>query len=302
MFVRLGHRVELHPKIDGTTRRPDFLVRGVDGEVLAYVEVTTFGPTSEDVSKTKRAAEVRAAITKAKLPPGCRLGYSLRGATVRMPRVTSLVADIERWARDAADMSEQVFHRDGWSIELSLFRGSDDEVPSTGVIAAWGGEVRWVSGAKEIRDALKTKATRYGALTAPYMVTVVDCKDEIASGPRRELTEALLGDEVVEDHLSASGAVRTYLVRQGGFWFKGRKPAHANVSAVLLLPRAGIWDLRDPGWEPFMAVNPWAVHPFPAGLLPLPGFAARDDKWTFVEGTSVADILGLPLEWPPRRD
>lgn len=302
MFVRLGHEVELHPKIEGTSRRPDFLVRSADGSILAYIEVTTYGPMDEEIAKAKRAAAVEKAVANAKLPPGCRLGYHLRAATDRMPRLNSLVADIERWASDAADISEQVFQKDGWSIELSLHRGFSAEVPTTGVIAASSGEVRWLSAAREIRGALETKASHYGALAAPYMVAVVDCRDEIVSSARDELTEALLGDEVVEDQLSASEAVRTYLVRRGGFWFKGRKPVHANVSAVLLLPRAGLWHLREPEWAPFMARNPWAEHPLPTALLPLPGFAARDDKWTFLEGTSAADILGLPQEWPPRRD
>lgn len=200
VFVRLSYQVEVHPKLEGTAKRPDFLVTG-EGMCPVYVEVTTFGPGANRRAEQKRADDVYKAVTRAKLPIGCRLGYHLHKATGRMPKLTTLVANIENWAAAAPNGDERTFEQDGWAVEVSIFGGFKAQVPLSGVVVGSVGEARWVSGAHEIRGALDVKANRYGDLKAPYLVVVTDCKEEIVSEAREELTEALLGDEVIEDRL-----------------------------------------------------------------------------------------------------
>lgn len=149
---------------------------------------------------------------------------------------------------------------------------------------------------------MESKSRSYGTLNAPFILVVTDCKDELISEVHEELTEALLGDEVIEDTMSSSGTVRTALVRRGGFWFKGGKPVHQNVSSVVLLPAPGLWQLRTKEYAPVVAHNPWGQHPLAADFFPIPSWSTKDDRWTFTDGQPLADILGLPAEWPPSRD
>jgi hypothetical protein len=68
---------------------------------------------------------------------------------------------------------------------------------------------------------------------------------------------------------------------------------------VLLLPKPHLWDLRDDRWQPLRLRNPHAENPLPDALLPVPGFAvAADGTINRKEGTQLADLLGLPAEWP----
>jgi hypothetical protein len=53
------------------------------------------------------------------------------------------------------------------------------------------GDARIVSAEVEIRQALSTKGNWYGALDAPYLIVVADCKDELVGGDRNGV--ALLG-------------------------------------------------------------------------------------------------------------
>jgi hypothetical protein len=75
-----GYAVEVHPERDPTERKPDFLVRDANGAPVAYVEVTTFGPSKDFVGKRKRAADIYNGIDEAKLHAGCRLGDGHRKA------------------------------------------------------------------------------------------------------------------------------------------------------------------------------------------------------------------------------
>jgi hypothetical protein len=73
-LVRQGYQVQLHPTCGHPTRRPDFGVQMQDGASVAFVEVTTFGPSTKEVSQSKRDAEVYNALDKVKLPAGWRMG------------------------------------------------------------------------------------------------------------------------------------------------------------------------------------------------------------------------------------
>jgi hypothetical protein len=301
LLINLNHRVVIHPHVPGRKARPDFLVVANDGSHLAYIEVTTFSPASATIASERRADTLYNAVTKAKLPAGCRLHYSQKKEGSRTPSQKQLVGDIELWAHTASHLQSHRFERGGWEVKVTLVTGFKSVVPPSGVILSSVEKARWVSGAQEIREALDEKKSKYGCPTIPYVIVVVDCKDEIIAEPRQELTEAVLGDEVVEEKLSASGTVRPYLIRSGGFWFKGRKPVHTNVSAVLLIPRKDIWHLADPEWQPILALHPWARNPLDPAILPLPRMVAHDDKWTLIQDRSAAEILSLPVPWPPDR-
>jgi hypothetical protein len=71
-----GYAVEVHPEDDQTEKKPDFLARDANGGAVAYVEVTTFGPSKDFVGKHKRSADIYNGIDQAKLPAGCRLGWT----------------------------------------------------------------------------------------------------------------------------------------------------------------------------------------------------------------------------------
>jgi hypothetical protein len=84
------------------------------------------------------------------------------------------------------------------------------------------------------------------------------------------------------------------------YWGRPDSPQHPNVSAAILLPRPHLWDLRQDRWQPLVMRHPWAMHPLPVDVLPLPGWKLNEEgEFAPVEGTRLADILGLPDPWPP---
>jgi hypothetical protein len=308
-LIRQGYAVEVHPACAHPTRKPDFLAKDNDGKSVAYVEVTTFGPELERVAQSNREATIYNAIDKTKLPPGFRLSYDVLIYGQSSPNVGMLCNAIEKWAaasqqEDSEVMPSEVFEADDWKIEISLVGGFKKDVPVERSIGGAMGDVRIVSAETEIRAALKKKGSRYGNFTAPYAVVVADCKDELTGGDRNAefLIDAAFGTVVTEVKNFGSGEQQIEDKRRDDGYFGRPKAArHQNVSAVILLPKPHLWDLRTDRWQPLLLKNPWATHALPDAFFPLPGYQYLTDKDEFakVEGTRLADTLGLPDVWPP---
>jgi hypothetical protein len=165
------------------------------------------------------------------------------------------------------------------------------------------GNVRIITPALEIRQAVQEKGSRYGAMTHPYLIVVADCKDELSGGVRNgeALVEALFGTIITRVTPDAnSNSVVKDVRKRDGYWGTPDEPKHRGVSGVLLLPKPHLWDLRQDRWQPLLVRNPWAEHRLPDDFLPLPGFNhVGDATYAPTEGTRLADLLGLPAVWPP---
>ncbi|OKO73491.1 hypothetical protein [Bradyrhizobium sp. AS23.2] len=310
-LVKLGYKVEIHPDSPHPTRKPDFLIKTEGGAAVAYLEVTTFGPTNETVGMNNREATIYNAIDKTKLPAGFRLSYDMTARGTTSPNVGKLCAEIEKWAAESGQndpevMPAKTFAADDWQIELTLVGGfKEDVVPERSIGSAMG-EVREVKADAEIRAALKKKGSRYGDFAHPYIVAVVDCEGELAGGDSNadNFIEAVHGTVYTEVRTFADGAIETEDKRRNnGYWGRPGSPQHPNVSAAILLPRPHLWDLRQDRWQPLIMRHPWATHPLSDDVLPLPGWKLDEEgNFSPVEGTRLADMLGLPDPWPPETE
>jgi hypothetical protein len=301
LLRRLGNTVLVHPTLTNRSTQPDFAITNAGGERSAYVEVTTINLAAQRESQANRENPIYNAIDGIALPEGCILDYELIEAGLQSPSLTPLVASIEQWTRDnvvaaRAQYISRRFSAGDWTIELGLIAEDATWQASRAIGAAsLGGGI--ICPHRDIRKALQGKARKYGALHLPYLIVVADGKDQL-SGPERiqkAITEAVFGDEIIQ---SNGGRIRqTYAAN--GFWRGSNGPQNQNVSGLLLLPDTGLWHLRNERRQPLLASNPWASHDLPADLLRLSHLACVDDRWTFVQGEPLADILGLLSPWPP---
>jgi len=243
------------------------------------------------------------------LPAGCRLGIDITKHGANTPSLRKLRGSIEKWAAvqgegKAGSTPSKTFTIDDWQIEAFLFSGFDKNVIPKRAIATVMGELRLISPAAEIREAAATKGSTYDPLDAPYLLVVADCKEELPGGRHNgeALLEAVLGTIYTEVTISETGEqIITHRRRPDGYWGTIGAPTHAQVSGILLLPKPHLWDLRNERWQPQIVKNGSAERPLPEGLMPLPGFGvAIDGTVTELEGTLMADLAGLPVEWATR--
>jgi len=301
-ILGLGYRASLHPQVPGSTKRPDYALTDEAGEPLAYIETTTVNPPAEQAAELNRENAVYNAIDTVTLPAGSALGYKLAQAGKSSPALKSLVADVERWARDNAEVAKdtevsKTFTAGDWIIELELYSGGADPQSSAraiGVAQLRGG---MITPHKDLRQALELKSRRYGALDRPYLIAVADGKDQLfnKNSVDSALTDAVFGDEIVQFRNGTAYDTRA----KNGFWHGPNGPRNKHVSGVLLLPETGLWRLREENWQPILAVNPWAERQLPEALRTLRRFEADKDCWVFREGKRFAEVVGLPNPWPP---
>ncbi len=309
---RLGLEVEIHPACPHPTNRPDFLVRDGTGAPLAYVEVTSFGPDVRTVARDNREAAIYNGLETVNLPSGWLLGYEVRKHGQTAPSVNKLKSEVEQWARDECGDDARVtprrtFAAQDWEFELTLLGGFDKNKSYERKIGAAMMGLRSVSPHLDLRVALENKARKYGIHATPYLIVVADCKGSIPVGDHVEdtLIDGLFGSPSVRFRRLGDGSFETYDDRTADrFWGRYGEPRNTNVSAIALLPEPNLWKLRDHRWQPIIAYNPFAANPFSQGILPLPGFGPLDgsDDYGRIEGSPLADLIGLPLEWPPEDD
>lgn len=309
---RLGHEVEIHPACPHPTNRPDFLVKDQTGATLAYVEVTSFGPDVRIVARDNREAAIYNGLETVDLPPGWLLGYEVRKHGQTAPSVNKLKSDVEQWAGNECGDDPRVtprrtFTAQDWEFELTLLGGFGKNKHYERKIGAAMMGLRSVSPHLDLRVALENKARKYGIQDTPYLIIVADCKGSIPLGDHVEdaLIDGLFGSPSVRFRRLADGSMETYDNRTAdGFWGRYGDPRNTNVSAVALLPEPNLWKLRDDRWLPIIAYNPFAGNPLPRDIMPLPGFGplGGSEEYGRIEGSPLADVIGLPAEWPPEDD
>ena len=300
-IVGSGCRASPHPEVPGSTKRPDYAAFEAEA-LVAYIEVTTVSPAAAQEAEENRENPIFNAINGATIPAGSILGYNLVRAGKTSPALRPLVADVERWARDNAELAStkevtKKFTAGDWIIELDLYSGGDNPEPpkeTIGVAAMRGGII---APHKDLRDALYEKSNRYGLLDKPFLIAVADGKNQLfnRTSIHSALTEAVFGDEIVQ----FNGKVHEITHAKNGFWHGPKGPRNQHVSGVLLLPETGLWKLREEKWQPVLAVNPWAERQLPDMLRTMSWFEAQYDRWMFRNGKPFADIIGLPNPWPP---
>jgi hypothetical protein len=301
LLVRLGHKISVHPVIPGATKRPDFALIDNKGRAISYVEVTTVNRPEKLEKEINRENEVYKAIDGVNLPDGCLLGYELIRAGSDSPSLEQLLNSIQKWAITNADRARtaevvEQFTAGDWVIELELFSGAD-AAETTGAIGLASLPGGLISPHKDIRAALYRKSRGYGDMNAPYIIAVADAKDQMfgKTQVRDAITEAVFGDERV---VLVEGKGE-FDFTPNGFWRGPDGPRNKHVTAILFLPQIDIWKLRNPKWEPVLAINPWSTSQIPNSFKSLTRLEADQGKWIERKGKPIGDILGLPVPWPP---
>jgi hypothetical protein len=297
-----GCRASPHPEVPGSTKRPDYVATDQAGALLAYLEVTTVNPPAAQEAEKNRENPVYNAIDAAKIPAGSALGYKLVRAGKNSPALGPLVGDVERWARDIAEVAKtkevsKIFTAGDWIIELDLYSGGTNPEPATHAIGVAQMRGGMIAPHKDLRTALYEKTRKYGALDKPYLIAVADGKDQLFSKDsiNSALTEAVFGDEIVQFKNGTAHVTHA----KNGFWHGPKGPRNQHVSGVLLLPETGLWKLREEKWQPVLAVNPWAERQLPDALRTMRRFEADRGRWVLRDGEKFANVVGLPNPWPP---
>ncbi len=206
VFRRRGFRVEIHPEVPDSTRRPDFRIRSEDE--AAYIEATaSTGPLEE-----KRADRVRADLYDGLeglergdfslvIDPDFEEGPNAPSARRIREALESWLASLD-WAALRPAYEEEGFatvptldiQDNGWNITFHAIPKPAERRGRGRTLAVLAGRVTVSDPIQSIRRQLKGKAGRYGDLPAPFAIAFLDRNNDVLDGD--DVVSALYGRTV----------------------------------------------------------------------------------------------------------
>lgn len=247
LFIKQGYTLEPHPKIPGTTKRPDFLVSGHGLEFYLEAKESTDKTDSEksmenrinslydQINKTKSPnffLKINELIIKSKgQPSGNKIISFLEKELLKFdPEILS-----KRISEKGFDQLDEITYDDN-HIKLSIslipkspkIRGKDGIRP-IGIypfLSLWGGSDN------SIKSAIEKKATRYGVLNKPYLICVNSTSERITDD--FDVMNALFGSLQVTFSMDSNNRNERYTRAFDGVFFNSKGPKFTRVSAVLI--------------------------------------------------------------------
>ncbi|NUJ88334.1 hypothetical protein HOW07_09965 [Plantibacter sp. MCCC 1A11337] len=301
-LVRGGHEVVIHPELDHTSRRPDFLASRETRRV--FVEAIAPGSSPSDIAAANRMKVLLAVLDQVGDDNFFLMTNSITQARSSAPakifreQIRKWLAALDPDSVDTDDLPTRTFEQNGWSVDITAIpvkRDSRGNVRrSIGIYAH--AEAQFIDDGAKLVAAIKTKARRYGHFEAPFVIAVgtatFDEDDE-------EVFNALYGSVswVLDGHNPGEELTSRGVRNRDGYFGSPGAWKNRRVSGVLIVDQLS---LHDPTHS---RVSLW-VHPDP--LYPLPSepmFPGVIHEWNGEstdkrEALDARKLLGLADDWP----
>lgn len=302
MFRGAGYRVECHPDLDETGRRPDFLVS--DSNTSFYVEarrISSTATTAVDNMRNSLYDEINKIDS-----PNFFLGIEMRSEGVEAPSGSKLRKKIVDWL-NSLDPDDYMTDEDvalievwpkmhwedrGWRLAFQAIPKSPDKrgLPNRRAIGVYPFQMSFPDDATPIRRALKVKGSKYGRLAKPYVIALAISSFTYEDD---DMDSSLFGSTV--EQVSFDGSSRMFRA-DDGYWRDGAGAKHDGVSAILVAHNS------NPGNWASMAPSLWENPNFDPLIPRLPcwrrirmdGIGKIVDEPTELPNS----ILGIPSTWP----
>ena len=145
----------------------------------------------------------------------------------------------------------------------------------------------------KIRDAIVSKANKYGKLGAPLIVAI-NCN--CFTLDEHEELNALFGG-LRYNFIQDRPDVKAWLSRaRDGAWNGRNGPRYKGVSAAWIFRDLQMYSLSIA--EYVLYINPWSRHCLPSSLLELSNYRIDGKDGRLYPGLSIKSMLGLGDDWP----
>ncbi len=194
------------------------------------------------------------------------------------------------------------WEHEGWRITFFAIPKSTSARAKPGVrpVGLRIPELSWHSPHIGIRNSLRGKATKYGRLDLPYVVAI-NILDELGVDDC-DISNALFGEEQVTVLSRGNDLAQPVSGRRpNGFWHGPEGLQNRRVSAVLVVVNLYPWNIAKV--TPIVWHNPWASHPMPRNIWPLPQRVpdSQNNQLLKLDGRKGRELLGLRPDWPKSR-
>ncbi len=277
-----GFDVKPQQVVDERMGNPiDFLVESA-GTPLFYMEATVATDSDKASISQKILRQLHDALDTINVPNFLIEINVERESTHSLP-IRKMRGDLQGWLQklDPNEINRKrttlgcdrlpycYYEHNGWRIVFyAILQPLDSQDQANKTVVYQLSEARKVEAENSLRDALETKAKKYGNFDLPYVIAVdVLATDSFGS----DIGEILFGQEVALFH-KQSGEItmtRSPLLpdrpsKENGFWRARKRARNQQVSAILLIEELMPWSVAHK--TPVLWHNPWAEKPLDPGI------------------------------------
>lgn len=311
LFLKLGCKVVIHPDLNnGTGKRPDFLVCHPSGDF--YLEaVIVPDESSKEASAKKRLGVAYDEVNKME-SKDFFLDLSAEGTPKTPIKTKDLKNKIQKFLdRLSYDEVRKTCVSNIFLDEMQTLKYEHDSVvlrfrpipkspegrlkPPGHLIGASSEGIKLMETSLSIKEALNTKARRYGQMDKPFVIAV----NTLLFGLDHEYLDALYGEEGMVYPMGSIEDGKPARTTEGAWRNRNNSPRHTNISAVLFFEN--FLDTSAHVVPIQLHHHPVADRPYQSVLNELPQYVVGTDGYVkAVEGKRLIDILEVEEYFPPK--
>jgi len=261
-------KVDIHPCLSNGYK-PDFEVRSPSGQKF-YIEAVLSSERSERSVAGQRMIDTTLEVVNSHAHSLFRAAVTSTGEPSTQPNARKLKEKIHRWldglgpnTKSNDEKAINVFDIHGWHLQCKAMPINSRKERSSGILfVSIGGDAHMVNRSTAIRDAMVSKANKYGKLDSPLIIAVnsmclfLDEDEELSA-----LYGSLQADFILDNLDADLGISRT----RNGAWNGFKGPQYRNVCAVWIFRNLHLHSLCDA--QSTLYLNPFSCHDIPESLL-----------------------------------
>ncbi|QEE49156.1 hypothetical protein FUA48_06050 [Flavobacterium alkalisoli] len=307
LFKKLGYNVTIHPNIEETSKRPDFLITKHDFE--AYVEAKVVKDKSHKQEALERKAnQFYDSLSKVKIK-NFFLGIDkLSFKSNIQPSTKKLLKQIEIESLNFdPEIVTTIITNKGYKyipkieyedkdihIILKLLpvipekRNEFIEHP-IGVLPI---ETWWGGSEESLRDAISEKAKRYGKLEKPYIIAVNALTEKVTS--TTDVNQAVLGSAAYTWSTNPKNRDEKYERLRDGVFLDKNGARLTNLTALLIMK---IYPHNIPVAPYWLFEHPFSKNKAPLNKLGLLYDSMIDGKFIGRQYNNLGEIYDISTDW-----
>jgi len=294
ILLKMGCQITVHPELENSEKKPDFLVKTKNGvqfylEAVLVCDYNNYKSSLEE-EKNKLFDQINEKFSEVQY---ANLWISIITPSSKSFSKKALYNDIKskldilkknntthinwKWKNNKGD----------WSIELQLWKRTSNSKRFISCIYPYTASKIDVS--KTVRRAFKKKSTKYGDLKYPYALAInidalyLENTDEM---------NALFGKE---EFIFTKEGVEFVGHQKNGAWYGPKGPRNTRVCGAWLFDNLTSWRLNK---RHMLYLNPFSETSLSQNFYSLlPHARLIDEKMEWKEGRHVFEILGLDWKW-----
>jgi hypothetical protein len=305
-FQNLGFNILVHPKLERTTKRPDFLITKENLELYVEAKIVKDKSTQQE-NLERKMNQLYDDLNKIKINGFLLSVDELRIKTNRQPSTKAAVKHIENEIRnlDPEKLTENLRTSGFEKIpvikfenELLLLIVKPIPAPDAGEeknskpIGIYPAEFFWGGGEESLKNSINIKANKYGKFDKPFIVCINALS--IKTSGLSHIENAIWGSLALSWSENPHDPDEKLIRTPNGVFLDERGPRLKNLSGVFVTKA---YPHNIPNAEYWFFENPFSTNFLDFKALGVPFNYVKDGKIHRASGNNFSEIFQIPHDW-----